>query len=470
MVWKIAAVVMLGPLMSMLDSTVVNVSLSTLSHDLHTTLTTIQWVTSGYLLSLALMLPLSGWLVDRLGVRRVFLGCLVAFTVTSLLCGLANSAGSLILSRVLQGMAGGLLAPLSQMMLARVAGRHVARVMAISMMPVMIGPILGPALAGVILQHAGWRWIFLINLPIGVLATILCWRVLPADSNQRHPRALDLTGFLLLSPGLAMLLHSLDRIGGEASQRLSGGIEMLAALMLLLGFARHSMRRGEKALIDLALFRNRTFLAAALTQFLANCMMFGGQMLLPLFLLIVAGRAPANAGVLLAATGFGSLCIFPWIGRLTEHFGPRAVAAVGGVVSLCGALPFALFDVSTLATPLLCCTLFTRGLGMGCLNIPAISAAYSTTPKNLIPVATTGLNIVQRLGGPVATTVLALYLHYGLTRLPAHTSSAAFIDTFRALCLIHVLGIVAALRLPSKAAHRASGSNAEAIALLDEVA
>lgn len=452
LVWKIASVTLLGPLMTTIDSTVVNVSLATLGHELRTSLTTIQWVTSGYLLSLALMLPLSGWLVDRIGAKRVYLFCFTAFTVTSLLCGAANSATSLILFRVLQGVSGGLIAPMAQMMMARYAGRHVARVMGISVVPVMVGPILAPALAGAILQHAGWRWIFFVNLPIGVLATFLAWRILPRDSEETNPRAFDTVGFLLLSPALALLLHSLERLSA-APKGWFGEAELAASLVLLGAFLVHGKRRGRAALIDLSLFRSRTFSAAASTQFLSNCVSFGGQMLLPLYLLMVAGKSPAGAGILLAPIGLGMLCTLPLMGSLTERFGPRRVSSGGAFVALLGTLPFALFGATGLSPAALCVVLFIRGAGIGCINIPSISAAYSAIPKEVIPIATTAVNIVQRLGGPVATTFLAISLHFGL-QVRKMDAPHAFVATFWMLCVLHALVFLSALRLPERIAHR----------------
>ncbi|HTF65385.1 MAG TPA: MFS transporter, partial [Edaphobacter sp.] len=171
-IWKIASVAILGSFLSQLDATVVNVSLSSLAAELRSSLTVIQWVTSGYLLALALMLPLNGWLVDRIGARRLYLWCFSAFTLSSVLCGMAWSAHSLIAFRVLQGMSGGLMAPMAQMMLARAAGRHLARVMGYAALPVLLGPLLGPVIAGAILRYASWRWLFFVNLPVGLLAIV----------------------------------------------------------------------------------------------------------------------------------------------------------------------------------------------------------------------------------------------------------------------------------------------------------
>ncbi|WP_454691683.1 DHA2 family efflux MFS transporter permease subunit [Achromobacter aloeverae] len=453
-VWKIAGVVMLAPLMAQLDSTVVNVSLSTLAEKLDTTLTTIQWVSSGYLLALALTLPLTGWLVDRVGARRVYLACFSVFTLTSLLCGIATSAPGLILFRILQGMAGGVLTPLSQMMMARTAGRNMARVMGIAVMPVMIGPILGPTLAGLILQHAGWQWIFLVNLPVGILATLLAWRVLPPDRDLRVRRNFDAPGFLMLSPALAMLLHSLETLASDTagSQRMVW-LELGAALLLLAAFLRHAARRAGAALIDIRLFRARAFAASAATQFLSNCMTYGGQLLFPLYLISARGYTPARAGVLLALMGLGLICAFPLMGKLTERYGSRRVATAGALIGLAGTLPFTLVDRYEFSDMAICALLWLRGTGLGSINIPSMSSAYADIPRERLPVATTALNIVQRLGGPVATTVLAIWLHASLgaqAAPPAGQVAAAFSSTFILFCVVHALGVLAASRIPGR--------------------
>ena len=206
-VWKIASVAVIGSFLSNLDATVVNVSLSSLAVELRSSLSVIQWVTSGYLLALALMLPLNGWLVSRIGAKALYLWCFTAFTLSSALCGLAWSANSLIGFRILQGMSGGLLAPLAQMMMARAAGKHMARVLSLAAMPIVLAPVLGPIIAGAILQHASWRWLFLVNLPVGVVALALAALFLPPDSEETRRRDLDLAGLALLSPGLALFLY-----------------------------------------------------------------------------------------------------------------------------------------------------------------------------------------------------------------------------------------------------------------------
>jgi EmrB/QacA subfamily drug resistance transporter len=357
-VWKVSAVATLGALLSQLDATIVNVSLSSLATDLHASLSTIQWVTSGYLLALTLVLPLNGWLVGRIGAKALYLWCFSAFMLTSALCGLAWSAASLIAFRVLQGVSGGLLAPMAQMMIARAAGQQMARVIGYAAVPVLLAPLLGPVVAGAVLQHASWRWLFLVNLPVGVLALGLAVWLLPADRDETQRRALDWVGLALLSPALVLFLYGAQRI--EAAP----GIAAVAAAMLLLAaFLRVERRLRERALIDVALFRSRVFGAAAATQFLSNGAVYAGQMLIPVFLIQACGRSPGEIGWLLAPLGLGMLVTYPSMGALTSRFGVRRVAAAGALLALIATLPFAYLALHGFDRDVLMPALFLRGMG-----------------------------------------------------------------------------------------------------------
>ncbi len=254
MVWKITTVAVLGSFLAQLDATVVNVSLSSLAVDLHSSLTAIQWVTSGYLLALALVLPLNGWLVERIGAKSLYLWCFSTFTLASALCGAAWSANSLIAFRILQGMSGGLMAPMAQMMMARAAGKHMARIIGYAAVPVMLGPILGPVIAGAILQHASWRWLFLVNLPVGVLAIVLAVLFLPSDREEIRSRELDLRGLALLSPGLVLFLYGSDHLGERI-----GLAALFVSMVLLAFFFRMAKRKGDRALIDLRAIQEQDF-------------------------------------------------------------------------------------------------------------------------------------------------------------------------------------------------------------------
>src|ERR1700721_2929351 len=434
LVWKITSVAVIGSFLSQLDATVVNVSLSTLAVELHSSLTAIQWVTSGYLLALALMLPLNGWLVERIGAKSLYLWCFSVFTLSSALCGLAWSANSLIAFRILQGMSGGLMAPMTQMMMARAAGKHMARLMGYAAVPILLGPILGPVIAGAILQHASWRWLFLVNLPVGVLAIVLAVLFLPNDREETTSRELDLPGFALLSPGLVFFLYGSDHLG-----RRTGLTTLLISIVLLAAFFRMAIRKGDKALIDLQLFKKKTFSASATTQFMSNGISFAGQMLIPIYLIRACGQSPSTTGWLLAPLGVGMICSYPWIGALTERFGIRKVSAGGAFLAFAATLPLIWLASHGLVLTVLAGALFVRGIGLSAVGIPSISAAYASVRKQDLPMAATSLNILQRLGGPTLTPLCAPFLGW---RLGAAHSSAGFIAAFREdfflFCALHV--------------------------------
>jgi EmrB/QacA subfamily drug resistance transporter len=442
-VWIIAAACTCGPLMSGLDSTMVNVSLDTIGRAFNAPLGTIQWITSGYLLALALALPLSGWLIDRIGARRIFLGCFAGFIVCSVLCGLAPTVNLLIGCRVLQGVAGGLLAPMMQMMMARHAGRHMARVIGVAAMPVMVGQMLGPSLGGLILSYLDWHWIFFVNVPVGLLAIAFAWTVLPQD-NLTSARRLDLLGFAMVSPGLALLLQGLVSLTYGNPEAL---FSLAASAILLAAFAWHALRRPATALIDLRLFRARTFRAAAATQFLSNALNFGGQLLMPLYFLKLRGLPPSLTGLLLMPMGLGVFFALPVMGRLSERFGARAISGTGAALSLIGTIPFAFADADT-PVAWLCVALLIRGFGGGSITIPSAAAAYASVPRESLGHATTAINICQRFGGPAGTTGLAICLQFALARMP--TPARAYEVAFWILTGIAAAALLTAAYLPGR--------------------
>ncbi len=440
-VWIIAATCACGPLMSGLDSTMVNIALTTIAQTFDVPLGTIQWVVSAYLLALALALPLSGWLVDRVGARRVFLACFSVFILGSALCGTAGSAGELIAYRVIQGIAGGLLAPMMQLMMARHAGRNMARVIGIAAMPVMVGQMVGPSLGGLILTWLDWHWIFLVNVPVGLIAILFAWRVLPKD-EPTAPRRLDLLGLAMISPGLALLMESLVAL---SHQQPSAPYSLAASLILLGGFVWHALRRPAAALIDLRLFRGRVFRAAAATQFLSNAINFGGQLMMPLFFLNLRGLPPSQTGLMLAPMGLGVFFALPLMGRLSERLGARLTSGSGALIALIGTLPFAVAGADA-PLWLLAVALFVRGFGQGSITLPSAAAAYASVPRESLTSATTAINICQRIGGPVGTTGLAIFLHHmlAMTDIPETAYTAAM----WMLAALAVLGMLAASRLP----------------------
>jgi EmrB/QacA subfamily drug resistance transporter len=442
---KVSSVAILGSFLAQMDATVVNVSLSSLALELHATLSNIQWVTSGYLLALALTLPLNGWLVDRIGAKALYLWCFSAFTLTSALCGLAWSANSLIGFRVLQGMSGGLLAPMAQLIMVRAAGDRMARVFGFAAMPILLAPLLGPVIAGALLHFASWRWLFLVNLPFGVLALMLAVLFLPPDRDERRPRHLDLIGLGLLSPGVVLFLF-----GSERASDPIGLASLALSALLLVVFFWWATRKQQDAIIDLQLFRDRIFSAAVVTQFLSSGVSFAGQMLIPVFLTRAGGLSPSETGLLLAAQGLGMMCTYPLVGSLVERFGNRNVSAGGALTALAATLPFVYLATHGLVSGLAAGALFVRGVGQSCIGVPSISAAYATVNREALPMATTALNIVMRMGGPTLTTICATFLAWRMAAPTTAPAPGAYGETFALLCALHVVLVGAAMRLPHR--------------------
>ncbi|RYJ00418.1 MAG: DHA2 family efflux MFS transporter permease subunit, partial [Actinomycetales bacterium] len=268
-VLKVAGVVVLGAIMSILDITVVSVALPTFASVFDTTLATVAWTMTGYTLALATVIPATGWAADRFGTKRLYIAALVLFTAGSVLCAAADSIEMLIAFRVLQGLGGGMLMPLGMTILTRAAGpERIGRLMAVLGVPMLLGPISGPILGGWLIDQFSWHWIFLINLPIGIIAIIVAMRVLPKDTESTS-ESFDLMGMLLLSPGLAAFLFGVSSIA-EGGNGVHLGprvwVSVTIGLLLIAAFVFHAFRP-EHPLIDLRLFKNRRLTVAVVTMF-----------------------------------------------------------------------------------------------------------------------------------------------------------------------------------------------------------
>ena len=436
--------------MAQMDSTIVNVSLAFIRDDLHSTISIAQWIISGYLLALALMLPLSAWLVDRIGVKRLYLACFGAFTFASFLCGAAHTMPALLAARILQGMAGGILAPLAQFMMVRVAGRQMTRVVGYAVAPVLLAPLLGPLLAGVILKYGSWHWLFYVNLPIGAIGLLLAAIFIPRDTTMLQKRPFDLLGFLTLSPGLVCLLYGFERFAHH-----QGSVFLIVGILLILWFLWGAGQRKEQALIDIELFKIRTFSVATVTQFFSTGIIYCGQFLVPLYLVSDAGLSPTGAGWVLSAMGIGMLCVYPLMGNLTDRFGCRAVSSGGVFLNFLGTLPFLWMAHTRYSAPAAVAGLVLRGMGQGATGLPAIAAAYASVPKAKLSFATAAMNIVQRLGGPMLTTALAVVVSHSFPAQPVPLLHA-FEAPFVALIVLQLLVFGAAMQLPLRV-HRDHG-------------
>jgi EmrB/QacA subfamily drug resistance transporter len=428
-VWKIAGVVILGMIMSILDTTIVNVALRTLGHDLHSSISQIQWVVTGYLLSLAAVIPVTGWAARRFGAKRVYMVSLVLFTAGSALCAVAASTTTLVLFRVLQGVGGGMIMPVGQLIMAQVAGpKRMGRVMGVVAMPAMLAPILGPVVGGTILQSLHWSWIFLVNVPIGVLAFVLGWRMLPHTDSGNAGR-LDVRGLALLSSASSALVYGLSQLGTHSSLTAPAVVWPTAAgLLLALVFCWHALRverAGGRALLDVRLYTNRVFGAASLTTFGLGAALFGAMILVPLYYQEVRHQSVIVTGLLVGPQGLGMLLVMPLTGRLSERFGGGRVALAGVSILCLGTIPLAFVGAGT-SILTLSLVLVLRGVGIGFSFMPAMTAAFSALRPEQLSDATPQLNVLQRIGGAIGTAVLAVVLQRasGHAHSPAALASA----------------------------------------------
>jgi EmrB/QacA subfamily drug resistance transporter len=462
-VWRISAVVVIGSIMSILDTTIVNVALATLSRELHASIADIQWVVTGYMLSLAAVIPVTGWAARRFGAKQVYLVSLVLFTAGSALCGLATSTSELILFRVLQGVGGGMILPIGQLMLAEAAGpKRMGRVMSVVAVPAMLAPILGPTLGGLIVQNMSWRWIFYVNVPIGVVAVIAALRVLPTVKPGPADR-LDVRGLLLMATGLPLLTYGLAEVGvtgGFSSPKVI--IPCVLGVILVALFAVHALRISHP-LLDLRLYRRPTFSSASFAMFCLGAALFGGMILLPLYWQEVRLETVIDTGLLTAPQGLGAAFAMPIAGKLTDRMGGGPLALFGVTLCTVATIPFGLIGAHT-SIVWLSAAMFIRGIGIGFGFMPTMAAAFASLERSELSSATPQMNVLQRVGGSIGTAVLAVVLQRALTGV--HTPSGmagAYGTAFWASAALSALAIIPCVILmrAERAARAAKGAQAE---------
>lgn len=466
---KLALVVVLGTVMSILDTTIVNVGIETLSRDFKSTVATTQWVTTGYLLSLAVVIPISGWAVERLGARRVWITSIILFTAGSVLCGCAWSMETLIAFRVVQGIGGGLIMPVGQTILARAAGpKRIGRMMSILGVPTLLAPVVGPLIGGLIVSNVSWRWMFFVNAPIGVLSVILSVRVLVHDQHH-DPGRFDWLGLGLLSPGLALFVYGLSQAAAGSGFANRDVVTFLAAGTILCAlFVLHASRK-DRPLIEVKTFKHRNFSLANWGLFIFMAAMYATMFLQPLYYQVVRGKSPLIAGLLMAPQGLGAMITLPMGGRLVDRFGSGKIVPLGMATFLIGTIPFMLLT-PTSNFWFLGVTMLLRGFGMGWILMPSMAASYVDLTKEMVAKATTTLNIVFRVGGAIGTALVAVVLQRevadrihshgnlfasapsagggGLPHPIATTVTQAFDATFVVVIVIIVMGLVTSFFFP----------------------
>ncbi len=451
----VALISVFGMFMNLLDLTIVNVAVPVLAFELDASAQEVQWVVTAYLLAVAVAIPVSGWAGDRFGTKRVFVLALAFFTVGSALCAFAWNIETLIVFRGLQGLGGGLLMTVSQTMVFRAfPQRERARAASILVVPTTFAPASGPLVGGVILDYLSWPWIFLVNIPVGVVAIALAAAFL-REQREDDPGRIDLPGLALASGGLALFLYGLAEAGGrgfgDAVTLGFGG----AGLALLVLFVLVELRT-EEPLIDVRLFANRLFAVANATQGVAFMGFSATLFLLPLILQLERGLSPFESGLATFPQALGVMVMAPLLARIYPIVGPRRLVAVGLLAASATTVPLILMDLET-DLWWVRGAMFARGMGFSMMLVPVQTAAFAQISMADTGRATAALNatrqVAQSFGVAIIATVLTSRLaHHGAALGPLGSpldsvagSVSAFSDGFVVTAIFIAAGMLAAL-------------------------
>jgi EmrB/QacA subfamily drug resistance transporter len=404
--------IIVGVFMVVLDGTAVNVALPQLVLTLHSPLTTLQWTITGYALAQAAVIPLAGWLSDRVGVKRLFLISVVLFTIGSALCATAQSSGYLVFFRILQGLGGGFVLPLAMAYVYRICPpERIGAVMGMMGVPILFAPAIGPVLAGWLVEYASWRWIFLINVPIGIIGVLVGLVTLPALARQAAG-VLDRAGVVLAPLAFAALSYGVSEGATSwTSPATIGGIAVGAAALALFIFVE---LRSVAPLLELRVFRSSEFVRAIIVQWVGQFALFGSLFLVPLFLQQVRGYGAFDTGLILLPQALASAVFMPIGGILFDRIGARPLVVAGlGLVAVATVL-LAHVGLPTQGRDLIL-PLALSGAGMGLMFMSLNTHLLNSAPRALIGRVTALTNALQQVVNSLSVAGLATILTSRLT-------------------------------------------------------
>ena len=415
--WVVAVAVMFSTLMVFLDTTVVNLSLPYIAGSLSASIDEATWSLTSYLAANAVVLPLAGWLASQLGRRRLLMASVTSFTLASVLCGLAPNIETLVVFRVVQGLTGGVMQPLSQsVMLESFAPRDRGKAMGFWSLGIIAAPIAGPLVGGWLTEHASWRWVFFINLPVGIVGLVMLALFVHDPPYLRSAiRRIDGWGIGMLALGIGALQVLFDR-GQEDDwfdSRLMTAL-LIAGLALLAAFVWRSLVISYPV-VELRAFRDRTFAVGALLSALMGLLLYGSIVLLPLLLQTQLGYPPLAAGWIVVARAAGSMVAFPIAGVLTERIDPRRLLAVGLVLGAITMFWFATLDRNLGARDLFWPQVI-QGIALGLLFVPLTTVTMSAIPREQMGNASSLFNVVRNLGSSVGIAIVSTLLTRGQIR------------------------------------------------------
>ncbi len=454
-VLQVATVMVVGALVPLLDSTMVNVALNSIVTDMEATISVVQWVTTGYNLAMGLAVPITGWAVTRFGCKRIYLFALIIFLISSIFSVLATNIQSLICFSIIQGIGAGIIMPTLMTEIVNVSGgHHLGRIMAIISIPALLAPIFGPVIGGIIANSLSWRAIYGINVPICMAAIFLTWKIIPADDVAKCKLPLDIIGLLTLSPAMALLIFGISQIASHSGLNSSAVyIPMLVGILFLIVFISHSLKTKKAPILNLRLFSSTNFLVSNILLFMTGIITNGAMLLLPLFYQEVRGQSVLYAGLWLIPQGIGMLCTRSRAGKIADSKGARNIMLTILFIAAVGTVPFAFADANTNSI-LLAVALLIRGAGMGGIFIVAMTSAYNGLSVNEVPHASTATRIFQAVGGAFGSAIVSTVLVRHQMAAGSISSSTATGDAFNAafMCIIAftVIALLPALFLKMK--------------------
>lgn len=402
--WAIA----LGAIAPMLDSTMVNIAVDKLTKDFGTTLDIIQWAITGYVLALAIAVPIAGWLMNKFNGKKIFIGAVIVFGITSVLAGISWNVSSFIVFRLLQGFSAGIITPLMSTLLVKTAGpENLGKVISIVTTPMIFGPILGPVIGGFIIQAASWQWIFFINVFVVLIAVPLMMKTIPDFEPFNKASRLDVFGIIDLSLMSAALIFGITKAADHASFQNSETILWVGiGLGLAVIYFIYDRIKKNQTVLPMNLFTHKRFLASSVGLFLANIAIMGPMLILPLFFQNFRHFTAMEAAIALIPQGLGMLVTRPIIGKMIDRFGAKYVVMVSIVLSLIGSIPL-VFITDQTSMIWIAIVLFVRGTSIGGINLPLMSDAYTGLDNKQLPEAGVGVNITENLGSSFGSAVIA---------------------------------------------------------------
>lgn len=452
-IMNIAWILVLGAIMPLLDSTMVNIAVKHLSSDFGVGLDLIQWVITGYVLAMAVSVPLAGWMVQRLNGKLLMVGANILFLVASITSGFSNSINSLIAYRIVQGISAGFIMTLVVTLCVETAGsERMGRLISAISIPMVLGPILGPVVGAVIVQFLSWRYIFFVNIPVGIIAVILMILKLPGYIPANPKAKFDLIGIILLGSSSATLIYGITKAARSAAFNNSTTVGyVVTGVVILITYMIYASIKKERAILPLHLFKLKNFNAVMVGLFLVGIATNGPMLLLPLFFQNVKGFSILNAGLILIPQGVGMLIARPLIGKLTDKLGARNVVLVSLALTIAGTTPFVFFNEAS-SLIVVGAALFIRGIGIGGVTIPMMADAYTGMVKQEIAQASVGTRLVQNIGGAFGSAVIATVVSLSIqNKTPTIlVMTVAYQNGFRLALVISLVLCVPSLFLTNK--------------------